>query len=337
MVLCYEEVKKQTKESKKISKLKLCKNRAIVLMDRFVKLVPIASDPRNYGAPEYIKYDSICRIVDCEGGVAVFGDIYNSEYKLLLTGDKAYRYIPASIIKYEEIVCSLLEITGLKKESNVGKIAAEVTAKKGGVPKEEVGYLRDAFEIYRTGEILVAELAELCPQPIRQYANQFADNLEIRIARSTVGQMKMDISGDDFVLLCGPKNYKIREDGRGAAAPWETTVSRNNEEDLFSGTIYEYRIPFKMIERIRMEYGVLSGRKRWVWNRVNGMFQVTEYATISDYVFNRGKNSQKTVNEVLFMTGFYRFEGNRPYLSSGGEEWHVRIAQMCGKQWEIMN
>lgn len=326
-----------TKESKKICRLMQTDSRIYEFNDDLLSINPIEYMGRLTGESEYIFYRDIERLVDMNGGgIAIYGTVNNLKYEKMLSGADAYRYIPASVVGYEEIGKALQAVSGkvLQKSNEKGK--PEMSAKKYGIPisgshrtnvysgNGEL-ILEDAYVLSQIDCIQIDELARLWQTPMEQTWGTFVKQRENRIALRAEGRMKLDLSGDELSIICGPRSMQLTTDAMASVVPWRHICSNMNNEGLWRGETWKYRIPMRDIEELVVETEESSERPSpTTWWRIKGAFSATRYENLTDFLMGNGTDNEKIVNEILL---------KRPFVGQREYEWQDRLAEKSGLKW----
>ncbi|MBO5238618.1 MAG: hypothetical protein J6B50_07575 [Lachnospiraceae bacterium] len=328
----YNDKGRMTKENKSILKLQLDKDRVYIFQDQQMKIQGIEYAGRLSDKVETIEYDSIKRIVNLDGsGIAVYGDIFDVQTRKTFCGQEAFRYISSCVVNYEGIVNALLHRTGLPLETTSERRKAETAAgRKGSVIPATISQ-NAQYIMYSNGRVLIDELADVWPKPIAKMWDGAMNDRNRRIVMNTLGFMKMDISGDDLVIICGPRCVQLTVDALATASPWRTVASNMDNDNLWKGSTWEYRIPMNKIERLISETENYTRKPVGItWWRITGDFHVTEYKDLDYFLSGVGQDAGKAVNEILVESPWIIAE-------SGGYKWQERIAEISGKKWESVD
>lgn len=324
----YSDKKKMTKENKAIIKLQLDKERVYTFQDDMLKIETIVYGGRLSDKFETIRYQSINKLVDVNGaGLAIYGDIFDVLTGKTFSGPEAYRYISSCTINYEELVKALICVTGLTLETNIEKRKSEVSSARRGVARTMDVNPNAQYCIYTTGRVLIDELAKMWPVPISQMWVNALNDQKRRMTMYAYGCMKIDISGEDFVAVCGPRYSKYTIDAMAAVSPWRNVATNMDNNNFGKGSTWEYRIPMNEIEGLTLEVEKHTHKPAdTTWWRIRGKFQVIEYEDLTSFLTGEGEYGHKMVQEILIEDPWFMGEEK-------GYEWQNRISKISGKKW----
>lgn len=133
---------------------------------------------------------------------------------------------------------------------------------------------------------------------------------------------------NDDLLSINPIEYMGRLTGESEYIFYrdiERLVDMNNE-GLWRGETWKYRIPMRDIEELVVETEESSERPSpTTWWRIKGAFSTTRYENLTDFLMGNGTDNEKIVNEILL---------KRPFVGQREYEWQDRLAEKSGLKWQ---